>query len=173
MSTLDKILHLLKLRGMPDSELARKIGISRSSVTDWKNGKTSSYRKHIVAIADILDVTPEYLLDEGIGYDHLPSHTFDDMMQALSIELDLPVDLLKKTLNEKPIPKGFSHAYNKKNLKEFFTYHLIKPISVTNDGIQLTDAQQELLLMSNTLTEDELNDTLHYMEFIKSQRSKT
>lgn len=66
MSTLDKIIYLLKLRGMSDSELARQIGIGRSAVTDWKNGKTASYKKHIVSIAKALDVTPEYLLDETV-----------------------------------------------------------------------------------------------------------
>lgn len=63
LSTLDKILYLLKLRGMPDSELARKIGVGRSTISDWKTGKTKSYRRHIQGIAKALDVSAEYLLE--------------------------------------------------------------------------------------------------------------
>lgn len=64
MSTLDKIWYLLKIKGMSGSLLAKQIGVSRSTITDWKNGKTASYKNHIVAIANALSVTPEYLLDE-------------------------------------------------------------------------------------------------------------
>ena len=47
---------------MSDSELARQIGIGRSAVTDWKNGKTASYKKHINKIADYFNVSVDYLL---------------------------------------------------------------------------------------------------------------
>lgn len=64
MSTLDKIWYLQKIKGMSGSLLAKKIGVSRSTINDWKTGKTASYKNHIVAIAEALGVTPEYLLDE-------------------------------------------------------------------------------------------------------------
>lgn len=62
-NVLAKILYGLKTKGLSDSEFAKRLGLSRSAITDWKNGKTKSYMRYIPQIAENLDVTPEYLLD--------------------------------------------------------------------------------------------------------------
>lgn len=173
MSTLNKILYMLKIRGMTDRELSHKIGVSPSTISDWKSGKTSSYNKHIKAIAEALDVSVEYLLDEGIGADNTPTHWYDDMLEAISIELDVPVQTLKDILKNNRIPDGFPRTLNKKNLVEYFSYYLDKDVPfIQKEVANITDQQAELLEVSNTLTEDEISEVMNYIEYVKSKRIK-
>ncbi len=62
MDTLYKILDLLWKSGLSETEFCQKAGINRSAVTDWKKGKTKSYKKHLSKIAEVLDTDVEYLL---------------------------------------------------------------------------------------------------------------
>ena len=67
MDTLDKILLLLKQRGMSEIEFVQTVGLYKTAVTDWKSGKTKSYNKHLPKIAEALGVTPEELLNNNKG----------------------------------------------------------------------------------------------------------
>ena len=169
MSTLEKILYTLKLRGISDSELARQIGLSRSTVTDWKNGKTSSYKKHIGKIAEVLQISPEWLLDDELGCEHLNTNYFNEMINSLSIELNTSVDTLMDIYKNKPIPDGYKNNLSKKNLKDIFEYYLFEK---NHDSMLLTSMLDELLDVSNTLTEDEISQVIQYINFLKSQRAK-
>ena len=169
MSTLNKIFNLQKLRGINDSELARRIGLSRSTITDWKNGKTSSYNKHIKDIAEALNVTPEFLIDNNS--DMLYGDVLDGTFKALSIELNIPYNILVKTFEENYIPDGCSNVLSKKSLKDFFCCHLHIASSTHNDVSLYTDAQMDLLEISNTLTDDEILDVINYINYIKSKRA--
>ena len=60
--TVKKILSCMKRRNITDKQLTKDIGINKSAVTDWKTGKTKSYKKHIDKIADYLGVSSDYLL---------------------------------------------------------------------------------------------------------------
>ncbi|MDR1409984.1 MAG: helix-turn-helix transcriptional regulator [Oscillospiraceae bacterium] len=62
--TICKIMSILWERGIGDVQFCESIGINKSSLADWKRGKTKSYTKHISKIASALGVTPEYLLSE-------------------------------------------------------------------------------------------------------------
>lgn len=69
LDTLDKILLLIKQRGLKQKNLADELGLKDTVVSDWKKGKSKSYLKYIYQIADFLGTTPEYLLgktDNGI-----------------------------------------------------------------------------------------------------------
>ncbi len=61
---LGKILYSLKVKGLSDSAFAKELGVSRSTITDWKTGKTKSYMRYIPQIAEILEVSTAYLLDD-------------------------------------------------------------------------------------------------------------
>ncbi len=61
---LGKILYNLREKGLSESDFAKKLGLSRSTITDWKTGKTKSYMRYIPQIADILDVSTSYLLED-------------------------------------------------------------------------------------------------------------
>ncbi len=64
MDTLHKIMDLLWKNGMTEADFCNKVGINKSAVTDWKKGKTKSYMKHIPKIADVLNVSADYLLEK-------------------------------------------------------------------------------------------------------------
>lgn len=58
---LHKILDLLWKNNINEIDFCNAIGINKSAVTDWKKGKTASYKRHLSAIAEFLNVTTEYL----------------------------------------------------------------------------------------------------------------
>lgn len=62
MSTLDKILLLLKEQNRKQKELTDFLGISKNLFTDWKAGRIKSYTKHIDKIAEFFNVSTDYLL---------------------------------------------------------------------------------------------------------------
>ena len=62
MDTLHKILDAMWKQGLSDIDFCKAVGINKSSVTDWKKGKTKSYMRHIPKIAEVLGVSEEYLL---------------------------------------------------------------------------------------------------------------
>lgn len=53
---------LLKKEGLRPSDVSRATGISSSTLTDWKMGRSTPKQDKMQAIADYLGVTPDYLL---------------------------------------------------------------------------------------------------------------
>lgn len=62
LSTLDKIILLLKEQGKKQIELCEYIGVKKNAFTSWKAGVNHSYKKHIDKIAEFLGVSTDYLL---------------------------------------------------------------------------------------------------------------
>ena len=62
METLDKICSVMVSKGISQAFLCSKLGVNKSAFSDWKNGKSKSYIKHLPEIASILDVSADYLL---------------------------------------------------------------------------------------------------------------
>ena len=58
---LSKILSLLTEQRKKQSDLADFLGIHKNNITDWKSGKSKSYKKYLYQIASFLETTPEYL----------------------------------------------------------------------------------------------------------------
>ena len=65
MSTLDKILELIKQKGITQQAFLRDMGLDKSTISDWKRGSNQSYKKHIEKIADYFGVSIDYLLGRG------------------------------------------------------------------------------------------------------------
>ncbi len=60
MSILDRILLLL---GNTDQkELTEYLGLKKTAFSDWKSGKSNSYRKYLIEIAKYFDVSLDYLV---------------------------------------------------------------------------------------------------------------
>lgn len=59
---LQRIQALMLQRGVTQSELARAIGVDRSSVSSWFSGRTQSYRRYMPELANELGVSVDYLL---------------------------------------------------------------------------------------------------------------
>lgn len=60
MGILDRIISLL---GNTDQkQLTDYLGLKKTAFTDWKSGKSNSYRKYLVEIADYFHVSLDYLV---------------------------------------------------------------------------------------------------------------
>lgn len=62
MDTLTKIIFLMDEHNYDNQMLASALGLNRQLVTDWKAGRSKSYKKYIYQIAEIFGVTVNYLL---------------------------------------------------------------------------------------------------------------
>jgi len=62
MSTIEKIVELIKERGLQQKEFARDLGLPENIVSEWKNGRLKPSIEHIAKIADYFGVTTDYLL---------------------------------------------------------------------------------------------------------------
>lgn len=91
MNTLDKILYLLTEKGIQQKTFAENIGVTKHTITDWKNGRSKSYMKYIDKIADFFDVSADYLLEKTDDKSPLPKEAiniFDNVdMNAFSRQL--------------------------------------------------------------------------------------
>lgn len=68
MNTINKITELLTNKDISQKELAKYLGVSESKISEWKSGKTTSYKKHINEIAAFLDVSTDYLLNDKYNF---------------------------------------------------------------------------------------------------------
>lgn len=60
MSILDRIINLL---GTTDQkQLTDYLGLKKTAFTDWKSGKSNSYRKYLMEIADYFSVSLDFLV---------------------------------------------------------------------------------------------------------------
>lgn len=57
-----RIFDLLDSRDIEQQALAEYLGIKRQNITEWKAGRTHSYKKYINQIAEFFGVTTDYLL---------------------------------------------------------------------------------------------------------------
>lgn len=64
----ERIFKLLKDRNMSQNAFAKAVGISGSTISDWKTKKTNPTSEKIMIICEVLGVTPEQLLT-GKGID--------------------------------------------------------------------------------------------------------
>ena len=60
MSILDRITELLGNR--EQRELTNYLGIKSVAFSEWKSGKSKSYRKYLIEIANFFDVSLDYLV---------------------------------------------------------------------------------------------------------------
>ena len=62
MSIVDRIIMQLDELNLSQKDLTDYLGIDKSTFSQWKKGKSQSYKKYIEKIADFLDVSTDYLL---------------------------------------------------------------------------------------------------------------
>jgi len=60
--TIERIISLLKEKGITFKTFAEDLGYNKVTISDWKSGKSNSYMRNINKIADYLDVSVDYLL---------------------------------------------------------------------------------------------------------------
>lgn len=78
MDILDRIILLLQ--GREQRELTEYLGLKNVAFSEWKSGKSKSYRKYLIEIADFFDVSLDYLV---YGKES-PNVISDDVKELLS-----------------------------------------------------------------------------------------
>lgn len=70
----ERIFKILKEKNMSQNAFAKKVGLSGSTISDWKTKKTNPTAEKIMPICEALGVTPEQLLTgKGIDEDYVES----------------------------------------------------------------------------------------------------
>ncbi len=58
----DRIKHLREQNGLTQSMLARKMGVTRSSVNAWEMGISTPSTQYLIELAGLFNVSTDYLL---------------------------------------------------------------------------------------------------------------
>ena len=66
-----KLVEMRKNAGMTQEELANKVGISRSTINQYENGKAEPSEKNIINICNYFNITKDDLEMHDVGYDFL------------------------------------------------------------------------------------------------------
>ena len=67
----ERIFKILQERGISQASFGKMVGLSSSTISDWKTKKTNPSAEKIMDICAALDITPEQLLTgEGIDDDY-------------------------------------------------------------------------------------------------------
>lgn len=104
-----KLKELLKKRNISQSELARGVKLSRSSISHYVNGNIEPTHNNIVAIARYLNVPVSYFLDnyndDSLNYEII-NETLNSKLSIIAIE-----SMIESTKN-KEITWGIDETYN-------------------------------------------------------------
>ena len=64
MGTSDRIKELRKKCGLTQEELANKLGLKKSAIAKYENGRVENIKRStLMKMAEIFDCSPAYLLD--------------------------------------------------------------------------------------------------------------
>ena len=66
MLVVNKIIYLFECKERSQKELAEYLNIPENKISEWKSGKTKSYKKYILKIAEFFNVSTDYLLNDNI-----------------------------------------------------------------------------------------------------------
>ena len=67
MILAEKIMQLRKKNGWSQEELAEQMKVSRQSVSKWESGSSIPDLNKILLLAQIFDVSTDYLLKDELG----------------------------------------------------------------------------------------------------------
>lgn len=83
MDTLFIILRRLKELNKKQIDLTNYLDLKKNAFSDWKSGRSNSYLKYISQIAEFLEVSTDYLLN-------------NEIKKAPSAEVDKATELYEK-----------------------------------------------------------------------------
>lgn len=100
-----RIFDLLDSRNIEQQELAEYLGLKKQSISEWRAGRTHSYKKYINKIAEFFGVSTDYLLstenmspsntDEDIWRDLLKTFSMDELKQLSQLPRDAAGEIVK------------------------------------------------------------------------------
>ena len=86
----ERIFKILKDKNMSQSTFAKEVGLSASTISDWKTKKTNPTAEKIMPICEVLGVTPDQLLTgKGIDEDYVEheSSKVQDKLQLSRMDI--------------------------------------------------------------------------------------
>ncbi len=117
---VERILELIKERGITALKMTADLGLSNSAVTDWKKGKAKPSVDAVVKIADYFGVTVDYLLGrvgdpnvELIPADPEKVKAHEQWLEQQREENRKAIEGLLKTATpdkEQPMPKPYGRS---------------------------------------------------------------
>lgn len=121
----ERLKNALSERGMKQTELSERTGISKSSISEWLNGRYEAKADKIVLIAKALNVNESYL----IGLD-VPMENEVEQSSTKTI-LDNIFNKLEKPRQEIVINTAQEQLdeQNKENLVQLFSYNVKEKLS--------------------------------------------
>ena len=97
MDTRARIFDLLDKQGMEQKAFAEAVGTKEATVSDWRRGKSSSYNRYLVQIAQVLGTTSEYLLTGKTQ--NSPPPEGDELSENIRLKVSLLRDDVKLELD--------------------------------------------------------------------------
>ena len=74
-----RIRDVRRERGWTQDQLANAVGVSRSAVAQWETGRSGQVGSTLTRLAEVLGVSPDYLLLGSSASDRAPLLTGDEM----------------------------------------------------------------------------------------------
>ena len=110
----ERIFKLMEEKGMTQLEFSAGTGIAQSTISDWKRKKTNPSSDKIMAICDVLDVSPFDILQDTI-----PSKGAGDVDFVIASKGTAQYDVVKKMerLNKKTNEELCDYVKKLKNKK--------------------------------------------------------
>ena len=81
MDTIHRILELVKAKGVNGAKLGADMGLKKSPLTDWKNGKSKSTVDQITFLCEYFAVSTDYLL--GNTDNPTPAGAIDPRLEGI------------------------------------------------------------------------------------------
>lgn len=98
MKLSEKLLKLRKENGMSQEDLAEKLNTSRQAISKWENGQGFPETEKLLMIANIFDVSVDYLLKEVNDTPHV-DHQAEQGFYASKAFIDGYIKTSKKEAN--------------------------------------------------------------------------
>ena len=110
----ERIFKLMDEKGVSQLQLSAGTGIAQSTISDWKRKKTNPSAEKIMAICDVLDVSPFELLQDTI-----PAKGAGEVDFMIASEGTAEYQVIKKMekLNKKTKDELCTYVKNLKNKK--------------------------------------------------------
>lgn len=90
---VNRILDLMKSKGLNQKALAERLNMRQQTITEWKNGTTKSYRSKLPELSEILGTTTDYIL---YGEKKEPITVSNDGQSARRAALIAKINLLNE-----------------------------------------------------------------------------
>ena len=135
MTISERIFQILKEREISQASFCKMVGLSGSTVSDWKTKKTNPSADKIMDICNALDITPEQLLT-GKGID-------DDYTRHTDMEVsfeDKEILVEYHELGEEQ-QKSFGVSEDSKKAGGFGEYLNLMSIFLTSSALTMSSLQ--------------------------------